>query len=361
MSALLSRLPQNPLPADHAYTMISRVANVREDLIMRSGQEIMELSQRAWEARIVSAAAEVRIFDALDQRRRSAAAIARRCALDTRATELLLNALAGIGLVTLRGRAYTARPIVRRCLQEDSPQSMTWMLRHHNQLAKSWAQLDEVLRRGGPVPPNRTTRRHAEGTHRFIRAMHDNARKRAAALAQLFADHDFRTMLDAGGGSGAYCQAFCRRSARLQATLFDRADVLKVARSIVGTGSVGRRIHMVAGDLNDDPLPQGFDLVLLSNVIHSSGPDEIRLWLRKIRKALVPGGTLVIHDFLTNAARTQPKQAAVFAINMLVNTAAGRTYSFTELADWLGRAKFSKIRPVKPGEFTSGLLIARRT
>jgi SAM-dependent methyltransferase len=303
----------------------------------------------------------VGVFDALDRQGRSAASIARRCGLDKRATELLLNALAGIGLVALRGRAYTARPVVKRCLQQDSPQSVTWMLRHHKQLAKSWAHLDDVLRRGGPAPPDRTTRRQAEGTHRFIRAMHDNARKRAAALAHCFAEQDFRTMLDAGGGSGAYCQAFCRRWPRLQATLFDRADVLKVARKIVGTGPVGRRIRMVAGDLNDDPLPQGFDFVLLSNVIHSSGPDEIRLWFRKIHKALVPGGMLVIQDFLTNAARTQPRQAAVFAINMLVNTAAGRTYSHAELATWLRRAKFSKIRRVGPGELTSGLLVAGRT
>ncbi len=327
---------------------------------MRSSQDIMELGQRAWEARIVTAAAEVGIFDALDQRGRSAGSIARRCGLDTRATELLLNALAGMELVALRRRAYTARPIVKRYLREDSPQSITWMLRHHNQLAKSWAHLDDVVRRGGPVQRDRTTRPEAEGTERFIRAMHDNARKRALALAQFLADQDLRTMLDAGGGSGAYCQAFCRRWPKLQATLFDRPDVLKVARKIVGTGSVGRRIRMVAGDLNDDPLPQGFDLVLLSNVIHSSGPDEIRLWFRKIHKALVPGGALVIHDFLTNTARTQPKQAAVFAINMLVNTAAGRTYSYAELADWLRRVKFSKIRRVEPGELTSGLLIARR-
>ncbi|HUW83092.1 MAG TPA: methyltransferase [Phycisphaerae bacterium] len=327
---------------------------------MRNGQDIMELGQCAWEARIVSAAAEVGVFDAIDERGRSARSIARRCRLDERATELLLNALAGLGLVRLRGQAYSARPVVKRCLQENSPQSVTWMLRHHNQLAKSWAQLDDVLRRGGPVRREQQTRRAAEGTERFIRAMHDNSRTRAAALAHFFAGQDFRTMLDAGGGSGAYCQAFCRRWPKLQATLFDRPDVLKVARKIVGTESVGRRIHMVEGDLNDDPLPQGFDLVLLSNVIHSSGPDEIRLWFRKIYKALVPGGTLVIHDFLTNAARTQPKQAAVFAVNMLINTAAGRTYSHAELADWLRRANFSKIRRAEPAEPTSGILIARR-
>jgi len=327
---------------------------------MRTAQDIMELCQRAWEARIFTAAAEVGVFDALDARGRSAGSIARRCGLDERATELLLNALTGMGLVRLRGRAYAARPLVKRCLQKDSSEGVVWMLRHHNQLARSWAQLDDVLRHGGPAPRDRTTRRHPEGTEQFIRAMHDNARRRAAALAQLFADQDFGTMLDAGGGSGAYCQAFCRRWPKLQATLFDRPDVLKVARKIVGTGPVSRRIRTVAGDLNDDPLPQGFDLVLLSSVIHSSGPDEIRLWFRKIYRALVPGGMLVVHDFLTNAARTQPKQAAVFAINMLVNTAAGRTYSHAELTDWLRRARFSKIRRARAHDRIGGLLTARR-
>jgi len=325
---------------------------------MWTADRIRELGAAAWEGRIVSAAAAVGVFDVLGTQGRTARWVAGRCGLDRRAVELLLNALVGMGLLRLVDGKYVATAVVGRYLRSDSADGVAWMLRHHNELAKSWARLDEVLRTGAPARGEDSGR--AEGPEVFIRAMDDHARRRARVVARCLADRRFGTMLDAGGGSGAFCVEFCRRWRRLRATLFDRPGVLKVARKIIDRQGEGRRISMVAGDLNDDELPSGFDLVLLSNVIHSSGPGEIKSWFKKVHGSLRSGGILVIHDFLTDRTRTRPRGSAVFAINMLVNTEAGRVYSHGELGKWLRGVGFAAVRSARPGEPAQDLLVARR-
>jgi len=325
---------------------------------MWTADRIRGLGAAAWEGRIVSAAAAVGVFDVLGTRGRTSGWVAGRCGLDRRAVELLLNSLVGMGLVRLVRGKYAATAVVGRYLRSDSTDGVAWMLRHHNELAKSWARLDEVLRTGEPARGDDSG--WADGPEVFIRAMHDHARRRARVVARYFAGWGFETMLDAGGGSGAFCVEFCRRWRRLRATLFDRPGVLKVARKIIGRQPERRRISMVAGDLSDDELPSGFDLVLLSNVIHSSGPGEIKSWFKKIHGLLRSGGILVIHDFLTDPTGTKPRGSAVFAINMLVNTEAGRVYSHGELGKWLRGVGFAAVRSARPGEPAQEIVIARR-
>jgi len=303
---------------------------------MWTADRIRELGAAAWEGRIVSAAAAVGVFDVLGTQGRTARWVAGRCGLDRRAVELLLNALVGMGLLRLVDGKYVATAVVGRYLRSDSADGVAWMLRHHNELAKSWARLDEVLldevlRTGAPARGEDSGR--AEGPEVFIRAMDDHARRRARGVARCLADRRFGTMLDAGGGSGAFCVEFCRRWRRLRATLFDRPGVLKVARKIIDRQGEGRRISMVAGDLNDDELPSGFDLVLLSNVIHSSGPGEIKSWFKKVHGSLRSGG---------------------------IHTEAGRVYSHGELGKWLRGVGFAAVRSARPGEPAQDLLVARR-
>jgi hypothetical protein len=88
-------------------------------------------------------------------------------------------------------------------------------------------------------------------------------------------------------------------------------------------------------------------------------PDENRALLRRCHRALRPGGSLVIHDFVMNADRTAPRAGAIFALQMLVATPGGSTYSGEQLAAWLAEAGFLAPEPrALPGP--TALLVARR-
>jgi len=80
------------------------------------------------------------------------------------------------------------------------------------------------------------------------------------------------------------------------------------------------------------------------------GPDGNQDLLKRAAKALVPGGRVVVQDFILEPDRTKPRQAVLFAINMLVGTEAGSTYTETEYAEWLEAAGLGAVQRIRlPG------------
>jgi SAM-dependent methyltransferase len=123
---------------------------------------------------------------------------------------------------------------------------------------------------------------------------------------------------------------------------------------------VADRVKVRAGDLRSDRLPaEAYDLVFISAICHMLSPAENLDLLRRCCQALAPGGRVVIQDFILEADKTAPRFAALFALNMLVGTREGSSYSEPEYAAWLGEAGFREIRRVRlPG--ITGLMIGSR-
>jgi len=116
----------------------------------------------------------------------------------------------------------------------------------------------------------------------------------------------------------------------------------------------------VAGDFYKDVLPQGCDLALLSAIIHQSSPQENLSLYRKIYQALEPGGAVLIRDHIMNESRTRPPAGALFAINMLVHTTGGDTYTFGEIKASLEQAGFQDVKLVRSGELMDCLAEGRK-
>ena len=113
------------------------------------------------------------------------------------------------------------------------------------------------------------------------------------------------------------------------------------------------RIHFVEWDFYAAEPPAGlaaFDLVYLSNVLHSESPGQNRALLQRIFPLVVPGGRVVVQENAVEPGRTSPPEAALFAVNMLASTPAGRTYTEGEVLAW-GEAT-GLVR--EPGERLSG-------
>ena len=101
----------------------------------------------------------------------------------------------------------------------------------------------------------------------------------------------------------------------------------------------------------------GHNLATLGHILHSEGEARSRALLRKVFEALAPGGTIAIAEFLVNADRTGPVNGLIFAVNMLVNTDVGDTYSFEEISGWLTDAGFADPRLLEaPGPSPAPLL-----
>jgi len=295
------------------------------------------------ESRILLSALELDVFSHLGTPA-SASDVARTLGTDPRATEALLNALVAMALLTKHDGAYERTTVTARYLAEGGPDDSRLGLRHNVNLWESWSALTQCVRTGRPAPRTGT-----RDTDAFIGAMHKNAALRAPLVVATVGVDGVRRMIDIGGGSGAYSIAFARANPSLAVTVLDLEGVLPITRRHIDEAKLGDRVTTVAGDLTADAFGEGYDLALLSAICHMLGPEENQDLLRRTFAALVPKGRVVIQDHVMSDDKTSPRMGALFAINMLVNTEKGSTFSEREYATWLTKAGFVGVRRVALG------------
>ncbi|UCF04474.1 MAG: methyltransferase domain-containing protein [bacterium] len=292
---------------------------------------------------VILTANRLRIFDALAAKPVTARSLAHRSGLDVRALTILLDALTAMGLVVKEKQRYRCPRDVSRYLAKDSPDYQGNILDHRFNLLQHWVHLPEVVTGGGPAPSRR--RRRGRRQHRdFILAMANIARTAARALAEAIDIDRYNRLLDLGGGPGTYTIALCSANTHLTATLYDLPETEGIAREEIRRAGLGERITFTGGDYLHDPLGNGYDLVLASNIIHSLSLAQTESLMRNARRAMIPGGTIIIKEFYLDESRTGPLDSALFAVNMLVGTAGGNAYTPSEIKRALKKAGFSAIR-----------------
>lgn len=322
-------------------------------------RELARINGGYAEARILQAAVTLGLFDHLDAAGRTAASLAGAAGTDPRATELLLNALVAMRLVRKDDDRFKETEVAKTYLSTASPTSYTGFVKFDAALWPLWGNLAETVRTGKPARDPDMFQSSAEDTGRFIDAMASvvQARGDARVLAETLDLGGVRRLLDVGAGPGTYAIELCRRHPELHATIFDLPGTLAITRRYVDASGVADRIELVPGDYLRDPLPDGHDLVFLSNIIHGENEDTNRALMRKIHGALAPGGRLLIKDHVTDESGTSPAPAAIFSIAMLLFT-RGRDYAFAEIREWLVAAGFARVEAdVLPPGLISTLVV----
>ena len=200
---------------------------------------------------------------------------------------------------------------------------------------------------------------HEAPARRLTLALAGRSRIVGPALAANYPLAGARRLLDVGGGSGLYAVALLRANPSLRAVIWDRAEVLKVARESANRYGVADRTEFVAGDMFADPLPGGCDVMLLSNVLHDWDVPECNRLLSRLAPALPPGGRALIHDVFLNDALNGPLPVALYSA-ALFNVTEGRAYSGAEYREMLSSAGLEP-GPIVPTLVHCGVLAGRRT
>jgi len=273
--------------------------------------------------------------------------IAAKIQAAARATESLLNALVSLKLLEKSNDVYTNTPMSERFFVEGTPDSARAAQLHIANLWKRWSTLTDAVRAGTAVSP----RGENGWVTPFIAAMDHNARGRARAVVQAVEVNGPKRLLDLGGGSGAYSIAFAKAAPALQAEVVDLPEVLPITQEHIRKAGLTDRISTHAGDMLTVPLESGhYDLVLLSAICHMYSPEENQQLFERAYAALAPKGRLVVSDFILEADKTVPRFGVLFALNMLVNTRAGASYSEPEYEEWLKAVGFGETKRVRiPG------------
>lgn len=322
---------------------------------------VLELIRAYQPAAVVMAAAELDLFAALADTPATAPELAARLSLDARAATVLLDALAAIGFLDKHGERYATPTNIRELLTADGSQSVLGMVQHQANCLRRWMQLAAVVQRGTPAERIPSVRGEAGDQASFIAAMNDINQPHAGQLVRELDLPQFTHVLDVGGASGTWTLALLDREPAARATIFDLPHVTPMAETRLSAAGVRDRVTLVAGDFDVDELPRGADLAWVSAIAHQYSREQNRAFFRKVFDALQPGGTIVVRDIVMDDSHTQPVAGALFAINMLVATPGGGTYSLEEYTADLQAAGFVDVRQLRHSDWMDAFLSARRT
>jgi SAM-dependent methyltransferase len=311
---------------------------------INSPGEFMEMVNSFRISRIILTAHELNIFTLMKDGPVSSQMIAGTLGTDERATDRLMNSLVPIGLLKKSGALFSNTDFSNRFLIQGQPGFMGG-LTHLSQLWKTWSTLTEAVKAGTSVAMKQSIAgREETWVESFIAAMHSRALQQAKEIAAVLDLSLARTVLDIGGGSGAFTFEFIRENPAIRGTVFDLPNVIPITKEYIAREGFTDMVKTISGDYLTDKLGYDYDLVFASAVIHINSPEENRHLISKCTEALNPGGQLVILDHIMNDDRTGPAVGAIFAINMLVGTEKGDTYTEKEIKSWMQEAGLKYIR-----------------
>jgi len=260
----------------------------------------------------------------------------------------LLNGLVSLQLLSRRGDSYALTPESAEFLVSTKPAYHGIFFRHiSDQLIPAWLQLPEVVRSGQPARKIETAGESGDFFAKFVEAIFPLSFPAASALGQslrVAKAAEPLSVLDIGAGSGVWGIALAKQSPHVRIHAVDWSQVLEVTRSVATRHGLADRLTTSAGDFFEADFRSDHQVATIGHILHSEGPDRSRRLIKKVFDSLAPGGVIAIQEFLPNDERTGSPTALIFAVNMLVNTVEGDTFTFPEISEWLTEAGFKNPR-----------------
>ena len=306
-----------------------------------SPEPIMRLAAGFMAAKHLFTANELGLFEALADDPATLDALAARTGLTTRAARISADAMVALGLVERHEDAYRNSPLAAAFLSGAGPADLRPFLRFWDRISyPAWIGLADALGKGQVNEIIHTDEETQSVASAGIEAVLAGP---AAALADTVNFADRERLLDVGGGTGSWSIAVVRAHPHLTATVVELPTVAAIARRRVADAGLTSRVDVVSGDAFQVPLPTGYDVCLVANLVHYFSPEENLRLLRRIRDAVEPGARLLIADFWTDPTHTAPLMAALMAGEFAVHVRNGDVYSVAEAERWCAATGWQQV------------------
>lgn len=303
-------------------------------------------------------------FSWLDEHPATLGAICAQFEIHVRPADVMMTLFTAMGLVTQAGGVFHLTVRAREHLTSRSP----WNLApYYVSMKDRTTTLDmlKVLRTGKPAnwgsyDPQAWAQamEREDFAQQFTAAMDCRGVLLGPALAKQLNLSEQKALLDVAGGSGIYACSIVARHTHLRAAVFEKPPVDRVAKASIERRGYQDRVEVIAGDMFTDPWPSGFDVHLISNVLHDWDEATVRTLLTKSRDTLPVDGLLVVHDAHLNAEKNGPLHVAEYSA-LLMNITEGKCYSVGEMRSYLGECGFDWL-DFKPTAVSRSCIVARR-
>jgi len=327
-----------------------------------SPDKIMQIITGGWAAAILGSAARHGIFDVLEGGAASTEAVAQKAGISLRGAQALLDGLTGLGLLTAAEGSYRNTPEASAFLVSAKPSYLGGMAEVMTLSLTDWATLPVAVKTGKPTAAHKTDEADNEFWHLLVPAIAALSFPVAQLAAQRLgiAAAGAARWLDVGGGSGVWSAVWLGMNRQARGVQLDWPKVNRIARDFVARFKVAERFETLDGDFHTVDLGAAqYDYVIYAHIAHQETPADNIALFRKFRRALKPGGALIVNDFVLDEARCGHPFAMLFSAQMLLATAAGAAYRESDYRQWLREAGFASVEIV-PTATPSTLIFARQ-
>lgn len=308
--------------------------------------KIWQVMHGSWAEQALRSGVELNLFGALEDGPVPADAVANQLDIDRRATEMLLDALTGLGFITKSQNKYALTEDSRTYLVPSSPLYMGKFLVGNIHVNSSWAKLTDTVRSGKPAVEVNTDKKAEE----FFPQLAEGIFPLSYAMAQLVAQELKVSQLPAGAkvldvaaGAGTWSIPMAEDNKNLHVDALDFPAIIEVTKKTTAKLGVGDRYGYIVGNWrNVSWQKENYDVVILGHILHSEGLDLSKQLIDRCYDVLKPGGAIVVAEMIANNDRSGPPSAMLFGVNMLMNTTQGCVFTEQELFDILTKAKFEK-------------------
>jgi SAM-dependent methyltransferase len=323
--------------------------------------KVMQLITGGWACSILGTAARHGIFTALEGKPDTVENVAKKTGISVRGAQALLDGLTGLGLLNLSGGRYQNTSDASAFLVKGKPSYLGAMAEVMLEDFGTWQKMPEAAKTGLPSAANTTDMADNPFWHQLVPAI----AALSYPIAQMSAERlgiakaGAVSWLDVGGGSGVFSAVWLGTNKQATGFQLDWPNVNKIGRGFVANFGVADRFQTIDGDYHTADFGSAkYDFAIYSHIAHSEPPAKNIAVFRKLRKALKPGGTLMIHDLILNDDRMGHPFAMMFTSQMLVATKEGSTYRQADYRAWLGEAGFKSVEIV-PTPTPSTLIFAK--
>jgi SAM-dependent methyltransferase len=311
------------------------------DDLPRPPVELLELATGYQRSKTLFAAVDFALPTLLARKALSLEEIAAALELHPLAADRFLNACVALGLVERVAGAYRNTAIAETYLVRGAPTFLGDLFARYDRTSYFvWTDLAARLRHWAPGETDADLPTDADQGQASLAAQHALALLVGRALA---ASYDFgarRTLLDLGGGSGAMSIAVCAAHPHMRAVVFDLEGPGALARRLVEEAGLADRVRVECGHFKEDPLPEGFDVALLANLLSVSSEATNRALLARVHDALPPGGEVILSGWILDDGRTSPLVPVLFCLEDIIWRAPDVERSASTYAEWLAGAGF---------------------
>ncbi|UFP94758.1 methyltransferase [Gloeobacter morelensis] len=293
------------------------------------------------------AAVRLNVFAQLRPGPQSVGELAQTIGGDRHGLQVLLEALHGFGFLKRQGERYRLTGEAQRWLTDEGDTFALAMIRLCGDINQQLDLLEADIRTGR-VPNFHFDPQSPTCLSNYQDMLKGSGHRSAPRLiewAKLDPPPD--RLLDVAGGPAQYSIAFCKQFVRLRADILDLPYAARAGEKQVAEAGLSERIRYIEGNLLETDWPVGYDVALLSHILHCLSEAQCELTLRKSFAALISGGRILVQDVYHPGAAGSPGAGDGLMSLVYYATCGGRSWPESTIRSWLKRAGFIRVRSVR--------------